>query len=201
MRLFFYLRCVVHAAFAFAVLAALGCGAGRSTSETPPRVAADTVITDMIGRYMDKQAEELARIEGSVAERVADEIRVTWDSAIIFDFDSAMLKVDFHKSVNEMAEVFARYPDTDIIIAGHTDSDGPEPYNQKLSERRAISLRNYLVDRGVAPSRLTAVGYGGLQPVSSNDSEENRRMNSRVEIRIRANEELSARAAETDIVR
>ena len=195
MRFCFYLRCVVRAAFAFAVLTALGCNAGRSTGETPPRVAADTVITDVIGRYMDKQAEELARIEGSGTERVEDEIRVTWDSAIIFDFDSAMLKVDFQKNVNEMAEVFARYPDTDIIIAGHTDSEGSEPYNQKLSERRAISLRNYLVDKGVAPSRLTAVGYGGLRPVSSNDSEENRRMNRRVEIQIRANKELSARAA------
>ncbi|MDH3217628.1 MAG: OmpA family protein, partial [Candidatus Krumholzibacteria bacterium] len=111
--------------------------------------AAGAVVGGVIGHYMDKQAEELAKIEGAKTERVGDEIRVTWDSAILFDFDSAMLKMNSQTNISDMAGVFKDYPDTDIIVAGHTDSKGAEDYNQKLSERRAISVRNYLIEMGV----------------------------------------------------
>jgi outer membrane protein OmpA-like peptidoglycan-associated protein len=160
--------------------------------------AAGAVIGGVIGHYMDKQAEELAKIEGAKTERVGDEIKVTWDNAILFDFDSAMLKTESQDNIQKMADVFVKYPDTDIIIAGHTDSKGSEDYNQKLSERRAASVREYLVDMGVAPSRLRSVGYGELRPAATNDDDAGRSLNRRVEVEIKANEELKARAAEEE---
>jgi outer membrane protein OmpA-like peptidoglycan-associated protein len=160
--------------------------------------AAGAVVGGVIGHYMDKQAEELAKIEGAKTERVGDEIKVTWDSAILFDFDSAMLKTDSQDNMEKMADVFVKYPDTDIIIAGHTDSKGSEDYNQKLSERRATSVRQYLVDMGVPPSRLQPFGYGELRPAATNDDDAGRSLNRRVEIEIKANEELKARAAEEE---
>lgn len=160
--------------------------------------AAGAVVGGVIGHYMDKQAEELAKIEGAKTERVGDEIKVTWDNAILFDFDSAMLKSESQDNIQKMGDVFVKYPDTDIIIAGHTDSKGSEDYNQKLSDRRAASVREYLVDIGVAPSRLQSIGYGELRPAATNGDEAGRSVNRRVEIEIKANEDLKARAAEEE---
>lgn len=156
---------------------------------------AGAAIGGVIGHYMDKQAEELAKIEGAKTERVGDEIKVTWDNAILFDFDSAMLKSASQDNIKKMGEVFVKYPDTDIIIAGHTDNTGTDEYNQKLSDRRASSVRSYLVDMGVSPSRLQSFGYGELRPTASNADEAGRSLNRRVEVEIKPNEELKARAA------
>ncbi len=167
---------IVAVVVTIAISGAMGCSASRTTKgagigaatgavigaivaddNTKGAViggAAGAVVGGVIGHYMDKQAEELARIEGAKTERVGDEIRVTFESAILFDFDSAMLKVGSQSRIDQMAEVINKYPDTDLIIAGHTDSEGDENYNQKLSERRALSVRNYFVDMGVRPSRL-----------------------------------------------
>lgn len=180
--------------------AAIGGLIGHQEDETAKGAAigatAGAVVGGVIGHYMDKQAEELAKIEGAKTERVGDEIMVTWDSAILFDFDSAMLKLESQDNLKKMADVLVGYPDTDIIIAGHTDSQGSENYNQKLSERRAVSVRNYLVDMGVDAVRLRTVGHGEMKPVSSNETEDGRRNNRRVELEIRANEELRARHEE-----
>ncbi len=186
-----------------AIGAAAGAAAGAAIGNTQGHTATGAVIGGVagaavggvVGHYMDKQAEELAKIEGAKTERVGDEIQVTWDSAILFDFDSAMLKPASQDNIKKMGDVFVKYPDTDIVIAGHTDNKGTEDYNQKLSERRAASVRAYLVEMGVAPSRLQSVGYGELQPAAGNDDEAGRQLNRRVQIEIKANEELKARAA------
>ncbi len=164
----------------------LGCSASRRTKGT------------VIGHYMDKQAEELAGIEGAKTERLEDEIKITWDSAVLFDFDSAMLKPESQENIKKLADVFVKFPDTEIVVAGHTDAKGSEEYNKKLSERRALSVREYLVDMGVPPSRFRTEGHGGLQPVATNDTDDGRRLNRRVEIEIRANERLKARAAQPE---
>ncbi|MEE9271297.1 MAG: OmpA family protein [Candidatus Krumholzibacteria bacterium] len=160
--------------------------------------AAGAVVGGVIGHYMDKQAADLAKIEGAKTERIGDEIRVTFDSAILFDFDSAMLKVGSQTQIKQMAEVINKYPDTDLVISGHTDSEGGEKYNQKLSERRAMSVRTFFIDMGVMASRLETVGYGELRPVASNDRQTGRDQNRRVEIEIRANDDLRSRAAESE---
>jgi len=186
-----------------AIGGAAGAAIGGVIGNTQDHTAAGAVIGGVagaaiggvIGHYMDKQAEELAKIEGAKTERVGDEIKVTWDSAILFDFDSAMLRTESQDNIKKMGDVFVKYPDTDIVIAGHTDNKGTDEYNQKLSDRRASSVRGYLVDMGVSPSRLQSVGYGELRPAASNDDEPGRSLNRRVEIEIKANEELKARAA------
>ena len=155
---------------------------------------AGALMGGVIGHYMDKQAKELAKIEGAKTERIGNEIRVTFDNAILFDFDSSALKVSSQDQLRQMGDIFARYPDTDIIISGHTDSQGSEDYNLKLSRQRARSVRDFLADKGIPEGRLTVRGYGELRPVVANTSEEGRKMNRRVEIEIRANESLKARA-------
>jgi len=184
----------IGAAAGAAVGAAVGNQSGNTKEGAAIGAAAGAVTGGLIGHYMDKQAEDLAAIPGAKTERVGDEIRVTWESAILFDFDSAMLKLDSQSNLKQMAEVLNKYPDTDLVIAGHTDDKGADEYNQKLSERRAMSVRQYLVDAGVAPTRLSTVGYGESRPVAANDSELGRSENRRVEIEIRANEDLRAKA-------
>jgi len=186
---------VIGGATGAAIGGVIGSTQGHTTTGAVIGGVAGAAAGGVIGHYMDKQAEELAKIEGAKTERVGDGIKITWDSAILFDFDSAMLKTQSQDNITKMADVFVKYPDTEIVIAGHTDSKGTEEYNQKLSERRAGSVRAYLVDMGVAPSRLRSVGFGELRPAASNDDEAGRSLNRRVEIQIEANEELKAKAA------
>ena len=106
---------------------------------------------------------------------------------ILFDFNSSSLRSASRDELREMADVFNRYGDTTIVVAGHTDSVGSEAYNQRLSNRRADTVANYLQDLGVRGSRLDAIGHGELRPKASNSSSSGRQQNRRVEIYVRAN--------------
>lgn len=142
----------------------------------------------IVGAMMDKQERELRQIEGiDVTRTDEDELKVTVKNEILFDFDSASLRSSSRDELREMADVFDRYGDTTIVVAGHTDSTGSSTYNQRLSNRRANAVANYLEDLGVNGSRLDAVGYGESQPKSSNDSASGRQRNRRVELYVRAN--------------
>jgi outer membrane protein OmpA-like peptidoglycan-associated protein len=142
----------------------------------------------IVGAMMDKQERELRQIEGlDVTRTDEDELKVTVRNEILFDFDSAGLRSSSRDELREMAEVFNRYDDTTIVVAGHTDSKGTAAYNQRLSERRASAVSNYLEDLGVRGSRLDAYGYGESRPKSSNDSASGRQRNRRVELYVRAN--------------
>jgi outer membrane protein OmpA-like peptidoglycan-associated protein len=150
----------------------------------------------LIGKNMDKQAEEMRReIENAEIERVGEGIKVTFDSGILFAFDSAELQPEAKKNIRSMAEVLRKYPNSDILIEGDTDSIGSEEYNQKLSERRARAVADYQISLGVSGSRIRTIGLGETNPVASNDTEEGRRRNRRVEIAVFANDGLK-RAAE-----
>jgi outer membrane protein OmpA-like peptidoglycan-associated protein len=164
----------------------------------PPQPAEEATIEDVIDHYMDQQAGELSTIEGAKTVRLNETILMTWDNNILFGFDSAMLKTDAQSRIERMADVFQRYPDTRIIVAGHTDSQGDEDYNFTLSERRALSVRNYLIDAGVPPERIETVGFGEFRPVTTNDTEEGRNANRRVEIEIHPNEKLKSSTADAD---
>ncbi|MBW3563762.1 MAG: OmpA family protein [Acidobacteria bacterium] len=140
-----------------------------------------------IGHMMDKQQQELERIEGVEVTRTAeDEINVVMENDILFDFDSAALRADSRQSLRDMASVFVEYPDTRIDISGHTDSVGSASYNQNLSEERARAVTRYLTSQGVSPTRITARGYGESLPTSSNETAAGRQLNRRVEIQITA---------------
>jgi outer membrane protein OmpA-like peptidoglycan-associated protein len=142
----------------------------------------------IVGAMMDKQERELRQIDGiNVTRTDEDELKVTVNNEILFDFNSAGLRSTSRDELREMASVFNRYGDTTIAVQGHTDSVGSASYNQRLSERRASAVANYLEDLGVRGSRLDAYGYGESRPKSSNDTSSGRQRNRRVEIFVRAN--------------
>ncbi|MBR6673957.1 MAG: OmpA family protein, partial [Mailhella sp.] len=94
------------------------------------------------------------------------------------------LRPGLNAELDRVAQVLAAYPQTTLLVAGHTDSTGSEEYNMKLSQQRADSVKNALVLRGVAAQRISAVGYGEGQPIADNDTEFGRQQNRRVEVRI-----------------
>lgn len=147
------------------------------------------VAGSIIGSRMDRQAEELRQeIPGATVERVGEGIAITFDSGILFDFNSEVLRAEARENLRNLATSLDRYPGTDLMIVGHTDNVGSAAYNQRLSERRATAAANFLASQGVARSRLQAVGRAFNEPVVENDSEWGRQQNRRVEIAIFANE-------------
>jgi OOP family OmpA-OmpF porin len=115
---------------------------------------------------------------------IAVDERGCWamSSALLFDFDKAVVKTEFYPVLDETKKIFDDYPTMSVAIEGHADSTGPDAYNQKLSERRAKAVMAYLVNTvGIDPSRLTAVGYGESRPAYPNDTPENQARNRRVE--------------------
>ena len=150
---------------------------------------AGTAAGAIIGAMMDKQERELRQIQGVNVTRTApDELKVTVRNEVLFDFNSAGLRQASRDSLREMADVFQKYPSTTISVQGHTDSIGSAAYNQRLSERRAQAVANYLENLGVRSSRLETIGYGKSQPRATNSTAEGRQLNRRVEIKIRANQ-------------
>ena len=144
-----------------------------------------------IGSQMDEQAEELAEeIPDAEIERVGEGIQVTFDSGILFGFDSSELRDEARSNLSKLKTSLESYPRTDVLIVGHTDSTGDESYNQGLSERRARSAADYLVSVGLAADRIQTEGLGETEPVSDNESDAGRAQNRRVEVAIYANEEL-----------
>jgi outer membrane protein OmpA-like peptidoglycan-associated protein len=151
----------------------------------------------VIGNYMDKQAEEMQRdLDGATVERVGEGIKVTFASGILFDVNKSDLRPEAKENIVKLAEILNKYPDTNILIEGHTDSDGAEEYNQKLSERRAGSVSYFLAQNSVLSSRVTTMGYGESQPVADNATTEGKQANRRVEVAIMANDKLKKAAEE-----
>jgi outer membrane protein OmpA-like peptidoglycan-associated protein len=151
----------------------------------------------VIGDYMDDQAEEMQRdLDGAKVERIGEGIKVTFTSGILFDVNKSDLRPEAKENITQLAAILNKYPDTNILIEGHTDSDGTEEYNQKLSERRAGSVSYFLAENSVASSRVTTMGYGETQPVADNATAEGKQANRRVEIAIMANEKLKKAAEE-----
>jgi outer membrane protein OmpA-like peptidoglycan-associated protein len=144
-----------------------------------------------IGHYMDKQAEEMKRdIAGAKIERVGEGIKITFESGLLFDTGKANLKEASKENLTKLADILKRYEDTNILLEGHTDSDGSEEYNLQLSRSRANSVANYLESLNVNPTRFTIMGYGESQPIASNETVEGKQINRRVEVAIFANDKL-----------
>jgi len=149
----------------------------------------------LIGRHMDKQAEEMENdIEGAKIERVGEGIKITFDSGILFTTNSSTLEPQAKTNISKLAVILNKYPDTNILVTGHTDSDGTEQYNQTLSEQRAKSVSDYTMGQGVNSSRLSIIGLGESEPVTTNETVDGKQLNRRVEIAIFANEELKKAA-------
>jgi len=119
------------------------------------------------------------------AEETEEEIRIQLASEVLFDFDSYELKAEAESVLEKVLQVLGEYSGNSILVEGHTDSEGTEAYNQTLSENRANSVKTWLVEAGIESSLLQAVGYGESNPVASNETEEGRGKNRRVEITIK----------------
>lgn len=142
------------------------------------------------GAYLDKQqtefeqqlASERAQNQIEIERQQNEILKLTMSSEVSFDYNSAVIKSTFYSPLNKIAEIMNRYPQTQIVVAGHTDSQGSEQYNLQLSLRRANAVADYLMSRGVARYRLGTEGRGELEPIASNDTEAGRAQNRRVEI-------------------
>jgi outer membrane protein OmpA-like peptidoglycan-associated protein len=138
-----------------------------------------------IGNYMDRQEanlrHELAGTGVSVT-RMGDNITLNMPGNITFKSNSAELDPSFYKVLNSVDIVLKKYDKTVVEVAGHTDSTGSPDYNQKLSERRANSVAQYLESQGLATNRVVTVGAGETRPVADNSTPEGRQANRRVEL-------------------
>jgi outer membrane protein OmpA-like peptidoglycan-associated protein len=149
---------------------------------------AGTAAGAIVGAMMDKQERQLRQINGVDVTRTADnELKVTVKNDVLFDYNSAGLRSASRSSLREMANVFEQYPNTTLAVEGFTDSTGSAAYNERLSERRAASVANYLESLGVRGSRVDTIGYGESRPRASNNTASGRQLNRRVEIHVRAN--------------
>lgn len=173
--------------------AAVGGVIGNNTGSTARGAIIGAVIGGaagaVIGHQMDQQAKEIDQsVPGAKVERVGEGIQVTFDSGLLFDFDSDRIRPDAAANLNSLAASFVKYPNSDLLIVGHTDSRGDDAYNMNLSQRRANAASAYLAARGVPASRIRTSGRGEMEPVASNDTEAGMQQNRRVEIAIYANE-------------
>ena len=171
--------------------ALIGYATGSTVAGLLIGAAVGGVAGGFIGNYMDKQAAEIERdIQGAKVERVGEGIKITFSSGILFDVDKANLKDGYKTELTELSTILNKYGDTNILLAGYTDSTGSDDYNLELSEKRAQSVSGYLVTQNVNSVRIATEGHGKTHPVASNDTAEGRAQNRRVEVAIWANEKL-----------
>ena len=172
----------------------IGKGAGGALIGAAVGGAAGGVI----GNNMDKQAQKIEQVlPGAEVVRTEEGINLILDenSKVTFDYNKASLTAVAKSNLDKLVEVFNEYPDTDLLIVGHTDNVGSQNYNLPLSQKRAQSVKDYLVSKGIASSRLTSQGKGLEEPIADNTTAEGRAQNRRVEIAITANAKMKADAA------
>lgn len=167
--------------------AAIGAAVGAA-------VGAGTGV--IIGRKMDKAAAEAKQIEGAQVEQVTDNnglqaVKVTFDSGILFAFNSSTLGTNAKMALSRFAQILKQNPTMDIAIYGYTDNVGTEAANQKVSTNRANAVADFLMNQGVSATQFKYVtGKGWSDPVASNDTEIGRAQNRRVEVYMYASEQM-----------
>lgn len=177
---------------------AVGAGIGKATGNTALGAiigaSVGGVAGGIIGKQMDKQAEEIKQIPGAKVERVGEGINITFDSGVLFETNKSNVSVGSQTKLTELAGILNKYPNTFILIEGHTDSQGSNSSNKMLSKKRADAVADYLAGQNVKSSRMRIDWYGEEQPKVPNDSPTNMASNRRVEFAIYANQELVEQA-------
>ena len=179
--------------------ATVGAIIGHATGSTVAGVLIGAAVGGgagaLIGRKMDKQAEQLTKVlPDAQVSRVGEGIAVTFDSGILFPFNSDDLQPAGRENLQRLAQSLEDNPQTEIMLVGHTDAVGTDSYNQDLSLRRSRAAASYLSGHGVARGRLLTSGKGEMEPIASNDDEAGRAKNRRVEIAIYANDTMKNEA-------
>jgi outer membrane protein OmpA-like peptidoglycan-associated protein len=181
--------------------AAVGAGIGKIAGNTALGAIIGAAVGGatgaIIGKKMDKQKKELEQVlpEETTVEVVEEEgqppaLRITFDSGILFATNSSTVSDASKSALRNFARNLEQNPDTDIKIVGHTDNTGKVDYNQTLSEKRAKSVYDYLLEEGVGSKRMVYEGKGIHQPVADNNTPGGRAKNRRVEIMVLANEKM-----------
>lgn len=149
----------------------------------------------LIGSSMDKQAKAIKQaVPDAQVERVGEGINMTFNSGLLFKINSSALSDSAKFNLDRIATVFNNYPETIILVEGHTDNTGTVQYNIDLSKQRATMVTEYLISRGVAKDRFDVKWYGQDQPKYPNDTDANRKLNRRVEVGVMANSKLKQQA-------
>ncbi len=175
-----------------AIGAATGAVLGKATGDHDDKrifigAAIGALAGAAVGDYMDKQEEAFRdELAGSGVEvvREGDNIRLVMPSNITFATDQSYISSGFHSTLDAIAKVMNKYEKTYLSVEGHTDSTGKDSYNMTLSQQRAQSVKDYLVNHQIMSARISTQGYGETRPVASNDSANGRALNRRVEIQI-----------------
>jgi outer membrane protein OmpA-like peptidoglycan-associated protein len=174
---------------------AIGAVIGNRTGSTARGAIIGAVLGGaagaVIGHQMDRQASDLEGSlgEGAEVSRVGEGIAVTFASGILYPFDSDQILPAGRENLRQLAQSLQRYPGTEVLIVGHTDSQGTDAYNLALSQRRADAARSYLISQGIPAARIRTSGRGETEPVADNGTEAGRQQNRRVEIAIFASAE------------
>ncbi len=172
--------------------AAAGAVIGNQTGSTARGAIIGAVVGGaagaIIGHQMDQQAKELQQnIPGATVSRVGEGIAVVFDSGLMFDFDSDVVRGEARSNLDALAASLDKYDNSNLLIVGHTDNVGTSSYNADLSERRAAAAASYLRSRSV--ERVETRGRGETEPVATNDTDAGRKLNRRVEVAIYASEQ------------
>ena len=174
-----------------AIGAAAGLLSGGNAVERRQRamvgVGVGALAGGAVGAYQDRQEAELRRATagtGVDVTRDGDVIKLNLPDGVTFDFAKYDIKPQFYPALNTIANTLREYNQTIVEVSGHTDSIGSDAANQTLSERRANSVSSYLVGQGLQRERFEVVGMGERYPIASNDTDQGRALNRRVEIRL-----------------
>ncbi|WP_461303297.1 OmpA family protein [Aureisphaera sp.] len=149
----------------------------------------------LIGSKMDKNAQKIEEeVPGAKVERVDDGIVITFDgenNGVYFDTNQYNINADSKVTLDKLAGVLVEFPDTDVLVVGHTDSTGSDEYNMTLSKNRAQSVTNYFTNsKGLSPGRFNTNWFGETSPIATNDTADGRAQNRRVNIVIVPNEKM-----------
>jgi len=147
----------------------------------------------LIGKKMDKQAQQIEEeIPGAIVERIDDGIVVTFDenSGVYFDTNKYNINDDSEVLLNKLSKILVEYPDTNVLVVGHTDSTGADEYNMTLSKNRANSVTNFFTNKGLSVQRFTTSWFGEEKPLADNTTTEGRAKNRRVNLAILPNEKM-----------
>ena len=149
----------------------------------------------IIGHQMDQKAKEIkGAVAGADVTRVGEGLVVTFDSGLLFDVNSSVLRGESKRNLDNLAANLSSFGDSKLLLVGHTDAQGSDSYNLELSRKRSVSVASYLEAKGVSAMRVQTAGRGETEPIGSNDTETGRQQNRRVEIAVYASDKMKSAA-------